>query len=233
MKIVTNKSFVLNDSNCTFIRIQPGDLSITIKNILIQIADLSWLNKIASDPLKRAFSQNASATLLDLTAKFNNAADDSTIKSVSGEYIVSVLTKEAIIYYKNHIDVPLMELLGRKKTGNPGFDFYTEDGEPNFLIFCGEAKYQNNSNAYGSSIKQIKEFIRDNKHVADLTIIRDFVSEESQNNLIKNSFGVSSGFSSVSSTSDDSLINNISKNPNFVDLLSSCKNILLVAVDLS
>lgn len=233
MQIISKFHFVENGVNNYYIRIKPRDLSLTIKDILLSLANLSWLSKVAPESIKKSFKLNAEKTIKTLETKLTNLKDKSEIKRAGGEYIVSVLAKDAIVTEMSHIDVPLMELLGRKKIGNPGFDFYTEDGKPNYVIFCGEAKYENNSNAYSSSLSQIVEFIDEQKHLSDLMLIEKFTTANGQNNLVNGIFGASSAFSTISSSADTDIIDGIKRNSHFKNLLSKCNIVILIGVDLS
>lgn len=211
-----------------FLRVDPGSLSISLKNILEKLSELSWLNKFSKDTLKISYRQKAESTINHLEKSLYDDTE-SVIVEKAGEYIVSAISKDAIVEELNHFDLPLMELLGRKKSGNPGFDYYTEERDNN-ILFCGEAKYKKGSNPYSSSFFQIKEFIEEKKHVADASLLDELADDTSLDNLVKNIFGISSAFSSTS-IETNKLIENIVKNENFINLLEY-KNIVLIAVNM-
>ena len=109
-----------------YIRVSPGELEITIKEILIELSNFSWLAKFNKAYLKKSMEHKAQATCDYLKKSFYDDQDNPLISN-AGEYIVSTLSKRSIVEELGHLDVPLAELLGRKKVGNPGFDFFTED----------------------------------------------------------------------------------------------------------
>lgn len=232
MIIKSKYKFAFKDKVITFIRVTPDDLKVTIKDILYSLANLSWLSKISSEPVRRSFEFNATRTVRELEKSFTNAADESEMKSRAGEYIVSVLSKNAIIQEENHNDIPLMELIGRKVKGNPGFDFYTEKNDALCILFCGEAKYENNRNAYTASLVQIEAFIAEKKHISDLHLLEKFTSEISLENLSKGVFGVSSAFSTKVISDDLILIERIKENAHFIRLVECVDSIIMVGVDL-
>jgi hypothetical protein len=232
MKITAKIDFIFNGKQCVFIRVEPKDLSITIKEILFELAQFSWLSKISSEPIKNSFKFKADKTIKRLTEKLGDLDDNGDIKMVAGEYIVSTLSKKAIVNQLSHTDIPLMELLGRKVVGNPGFDFYTEDEINGNIIFCGEAKFENGKNAYNESLKQSNTFIDKSKHVEDLSLIERFTSEKSQENLNKGDFGSSLAFSMKNSTDSNYLIEIIKKNKHFQELIDKCISAVFVGVEI-
>ena len=72
--------------------------------------------------------------------------------------MVSELAREAIVSELNYLDIPLAELLGKKISGNPGFDFHSQNNATNTVIF-GEAKYVTAHSGYPRAIDQIKAFV--------------------------------------------------------------------------
>lgn len=215
-----------NSRDIFFIRVTYGNLSNTLKEILEELSDMSWLERFDKEFLRKSMKENATKTCVKLEEIFFK--QEGPLIADAGEYIVSCLAKKAIVNSLKHRDIPLMELLGRKKVGNPGFDFYTE-AEENMLLYCGEAKYVSNVNAYSSSLSQINDFINDKKHIGDICILNGHSNEESLTNLSDDKFGVCSAFS-VTNIKTDKLIKNILKNSDFKKCLEY-QDIVLVAVD--
>ncbi len=211
-----------------FLRIDPEDLSIAIRDILIELADLSWLNKFDRDFLKESFKVNAQKTCNALKEKFYDD-EENPIISEAGEYIVSVCAKRGVVEELNFLDIPLSELLGRKKIGNPGFDFYVENKTEKMLV-CGESKYIHNQNAYGSSLEQINRFINDDKHKGDIALLTFLASDSSLQNMSDGKFGVCAAFSSTK-ISTNNLIKHILGNVDFMKCLQY-EFIILVAVNI-
>lgn len=211
-----------------FIRIDPEDLSIALKDILCELANFSWLSSFDKSAVRKSMENNAKKTCDSLKAKFFDENQDPIIDE-AGEYLVSVYSKRGVVEHLEHNDVPLAELLGRKKTGNPGFDFFTEESEKR-LITCGEAKYVHGKNAYTSSLKQINDFISGEKHISDIVILNGLVSDESLDNLANGRFGVCAAFSSTNISTHD-LVNHICDSKHFKKLLEY-DYVILAAVDI-
>lgn len=234
MIILENKSVNLinyginSNSKVIFLRINPEDLSLALQDILNELADFSWLNRFNKDFLRQSMEINASKTCAALKTKFYDNNSDPIIEE-AGEYIVSVYSKRGLVEGLGHLDVPLAELLGRKKIGNPGFDFFTEELSLQ-LVTCGEAKYKKGKNAYNSSLFQINAFIDEQKHKSDVVILTHLVSDASLTNLINNRFGVCAAFSSTAIESE-TLIRNICSNEFFLKSLKY-EYVILVAVNI-
>ena len=137
-----------------FIRIDPEDISITLSEILKVIVDLSWLKNFDADFIAQSYEQRAEITINDIKKKFA-ACDEGKLTKEAGEYVVSELAREALISQLGYLDIPLAELLGKKTSGNPGFDFHSQNISTDTIIF-GEAKYISAKSAYQRAIEQIK-----------------------------------------------------------------------------
>ena len=101
-----------------------------------------------------------------------------------GEFMVSLSAAQTLVDELGHTNLPLSEIWKEKLTGNHGFDYYTEcTGE---VINCGEAKFNSNTNAYGSAARQVCEFIDDKKDLVDLPHLPHLASEVAVNKLVNN-----------------------------------------------
>ena len=164
MKITDHKVLTqYSPAKVQFFRIDPEDLSATLENILRALMDLSWLSKFDQDYEKIAFNSRAQKTIADIKNKFEQCIDDSITKD-AGEYVVSELARETLITQLDYLDIPLDELVGKQRSGNPGFDFHSQNKVTDTVIF-GEAKYVSKTTAYSSALPQIVEFIGDGKDV--------------------------------------------------------------------
>lgn len=233
MKIISSHNVDLTKYGLTgsayYIRVSPGELEVTIKEILIELSNFSWLAKFNKAYLKKSMEHKAQATCDYLKKSFYDDQNNPLVSS-AGEYIVSTLSKRSIVEQLGHLDVPLAELLGRKKVGNPGFDFFTEDIEDH-IVSCGESKYVNGVNAYNTSLVQIREFIADKKHYDDIPILQALVEEEALVKMGNDQFGVSVAFSATN-ISDDDLLDHIARNTHFNELVKDYK-IILIAVNMN
>lgn len=135
--------------------------------------DLSWLKNFDAEFLARSYEQRAKITIADMRRKIESC-DTGKLTKDAGEYVVSELAREAIVSELNYLSIPLAELLGKKISGNPGFDFHSQNNATNTVIF-GEAKYVTAHSGYPRAIDQIKEFVDDKKDIADIADLRDFV----------------------------------------------------------
>ncbi|MCR0171052.1 hypothetical protein MKC94_15060 [[Clostridium] innocuum] len=105
-----------------FFRIDPEDISATLSDILRTLMDLSWLSKFDQDFEQKAFASRAKKTIDDIKEKFDKCVDDNISKD-AGEYVVSELARETMVSKLDYLDIPLDELVGKKRSGNPGLIF--------------------------------------------------------------------------------------------------------------
>lgn len=229
MKILELKPVSISgNASVQFIRIDPEDISVTLSELLKVIINLSWLKNFDADFIEKSYEQRAQITIDDIKKKFGNC-DNGKLTKDAGEYVVSELAREVIVSKLEYLDIPLAELLGKKTSGNSGFDFHSQNKSTDTVIF-GEAKYVSAQSAYPRAIEQIKEFIDDRKDIADLADLRDFCTTNALTRASKGSKGFAAAFS-VKSTSSDKLISSITSRDDFKELLKY-EEIILVAVNL-
>lgn len=229
MKIIELSTIpVSGETSVQFIRIDPEDVSATLLELLEAIMDLSWLKAFDDDFTVQSFRQRAQITITDIKDKFAECTDGKLTKN-AGEYVVSETAREVIVAQLGYLDIPLAELLGKKMSGNPGFDFHTQNSNTETVIF-GEAKYVAAHSAHSRAIEQIRDFIDDKKDIADLADLRDFCTPAALNRAAAGAKGFAAAFS-AKSTPSDRLIASIQANPAFSDLLKY-EEVILVAVNL-
>ena len=229
MKIIEHR--IIKDAGnakTQFIRIDPEDLSLTLSAILSRLMNLSWLSRFDADYEIKAFSSRADKTIKDIQNKFSVCSNDKATKD-AGEYVVSELAREAIIDRLNYLDIPIGELLGKKKSGNPGFDFHSQNSTTDTIIF-GESKYITTTTAYSTALPQIAEFIKDGKDIEDLPELKPFCTSTALQRAADGHKGFAAAFS-AKSTSSDRIIENILKRKDFQELISF-EEVILVAVNL-
>ena len=223
MKVIECKSVTHTDNkNITFIRIDPENLQDTLAKIVETLMDLSWLSRFDEDYLKSSFKERAEETIADIKSKIDASSDDKVTKE-AGEYI------ESLVNQMGYLHIPLAELLGMKVSGNPGFDFHSQNNTTNTVIF-GEAKYNSRQNAYGSAINQVSKFIEQGKDVKQIADLRDFCTHAALARANDGLKGFAIAFSAKSTSSED-LIESISKHKDFFKLLPF-EEIVMVAVNL-
>lgn len=229
MKILEIRTInVKGKANVHFIRIDPEDTSETLSNLLIQIMNLSWLKNFDKDYVASSYEERAKITVKDIQAKFS-ACDNGKLTSEAGEYVVSELAREAIVDKLDYLDIPLAELLGKKVSGNPGFDFHSQNKLTDTVIF-GEAKYIASSSAYYTAIKQINKFIEDKKDIRDIADLQPFCTGKALERANKGEKGFAAAFS-TKSTSSDRIISSITAMAEF-NALIAYNELILVAVNL-
>lgn len=229
MKILEHR--ILNElapAKVQYIRIDPEDISATLADILRVLMDLSWLKNFDEEYEQIAFDSKAQKTINDIKEKFDKCVNDK-ITEKAGEYVVSELSRETLINKLGYLDIPLAELLGKQKSGNPGFDFHSANPLTDTVIF-GEAKYITRISAYSSALHQIKKFIDDKKDIEDLPDLKPFCTSKSLNRVSSGQKGFAAAFS-VRSTSSDDLLENIKKRDDFAALLVY-EEIFLLAVNI-
>jgi hypothetical protein len=155
----------------TFIRINPDDITVTLREVFESLSNLSWINNFDADYARASFKVRAEATVKHIAENIIREGDDS-VTSDSGEYVISELARKVVVDELKYLDIPLAELFKAQKSGNPGFDFYTVNGAQ--IILFGEAKYLERQNAYGRALKQIVTFEQEKRHLADLADIDKF-----------------------------------------------------------
>lgn len=98
-----------------------------------------------------------------------------------------------------------------------------------FVVSSDEIRKQY-PNAYNNSLKQINQFISENKHKDDIGLLFFVASQKSLENMNNDLFSVCAAFSSTS-IKTETLENNIKNNEEFQKALTY-SNVYLVAVDM-
>lgn len=216
-----------NYDNIKFIRIDPEDLSITIRDIINSFSDMSWISRFDQEYVRISFAHRAEATAKYLAAKMTNGGENQLTKD-TGEYVVSELARQALVNKLKYMDIPLAELFKEQVSGNPGFDFYSANLDK--IIIFGEAKYKSNENAYGRAMEQVDRFIREKQDISDLNDIDKFFETDSVNKAALGEKAYAVAFA-AQETSSDVLIKNIIKN-NHYNNLALHKEVIYLAVNI-
>ncbi len=227
MKILEHRTVdFAPDTHVTFIRVETEDLSVTIKDIITVLSNLSWISKFDNEYVRSSFEVRAKDTAEYLARNLKLNKDDS-VTSNTGEYVVSELAREAIVQKLGYLDIPLAELFKEQVVGNPGFDYYSANSED--IIVFGEAKYLSGQNAYGSGMNQVAKFIRTKQDISDLNDIDKFFDVKSLNAANNGEKAYSVAFS-TKSTSSDRIISGIKRHKQYQNLLKY-KELIFVAVN--
>lgn len=219
----------MSESHATFIRIEPANLEVTLGEIYTGLANLNWVNALPNVPniIRKSYESRAKNTLPKLYKLLVSGAS-SAIVSDAKQYVVSELARGTVVNDMGYLDIPLAELLRIQKSGNPGFDFYSENKNKNILF--GEAKYIARQSAYNSALGQIEDFIKDGKEVMDVADLLLFCSTDALDNMGNGEIGLIAAFSATS-ISDEDLETNIENNAHFKNLLKY-NELICVAVNI-
>lgn len=215
------------DTNVTFIRIDPTDVALTLKEILLSLSNTAWIHNFDLGYVGGSFQQRTQESVQYIAKNIIKSSDDA-VTSSSGEYVVSELARVAIVENLNYLDIPLAELFKEKVIKNHGFDFYTRN--LNEILLFGEAKYKSKQNSYGDSLKQIVEFIDRKQDNSDLPDIALFCCENSKRNFVNGDKGYISAFS-TKNIATQQLIEGIKKNKYFA-IASKYRELICVAVNI-
>ena len=226
MKVLECKKIdVENYNSITYIRIDPENLSVTIRDIITSLSNLSWISKFDKSYIRNSFFKRAEDTAEYLADKILKD-DGDKITEDSGEYVVSELAREALVIELKYLDVPLAELFKEQVSGNPGFDFYSANKEK---VIFGEAKYSSGRNAYGIGMEQVDRFIREGQDVSDLNDIDKFFEEESLKLADKGDKAYAIAFA-AKGTASDMIIKGIIRNKHYKDIAIN-KEVIFLAVN--
>lgn len=227
MKVLECKKIdVENYNSITYIRIDPENLSVTIRDIITLLSNLSWIAKFDKSYIRNSFFKRAEDTAEYLADKILKD-DGDKITEDSGEYVVSELAREALVIELKYLDVPLAELFKEQVSGNPGFDFYSANKEK--VIIFGEAKYSSGRNAYGIGMEQVDRFIREGQDVSDLNDIDKFFEEESLKLADNGDKAYAIAFA-AKGTASDMIIKGIIRNKHYKDIAIN-KEVIFLAVN--
>ncbi len=216
-----------NGKNVLFLRIDPEDITITLRDIIDALSDLSWISKFDKPYLRATYQTRAESTVKHICDKIQEGVA-SGVYGDAAEYIVSEVARETLVEHLNYKDVPLGELFKEQVSGNPGFDFFTANLSD--VIIFGEAKYLATKNAYGSGMSQTARFIEEKRDISDIADIQNFFSDSALTGVYDGTKGFSVAFS-AKSTSSETLIQNIKKNTHYENL-ASCSELIFVAVNI-
>lgn len=216
-----------NYDNIKFIRIDPENLLVTIREIITSFSDMAWISKFDKEYIRNSYKKHAQDTAAYLAKKITENGEEKVVEN-AGEYVVSELARKALVDKLGYLDVPLAELFKEQVSGNPGFDFYSANKDK--IIIFGEAKYNSRQNAYGKGMEQVDRFIVEQQDISDLTEIDKFFEEISLEKVNQGEKAYAVAFASKKTKSDD-IIKGIMKNKYYKNLAVH-KEIIYLAVNI-
>ena len=214
------------ESHILFIRIQPTDIKIILRDVFKSLSDIAWISDFDKKYIQNYFQVRAEETINYIAKNIITQSNDK-ITSHTGELVVSELSRLAVINEMRYLDIPLAELIKSQAVGNDGFDFFSKN--LNKVILFGEAKFNSRQNAYGAAFEQIERFEKIKQDVSDIKEILEFCCEDSLNNHTDGKKGFIASFASKS-TSTTAIINGIKRNTHYNNLKKH-QELICIAVD--
>ena len=192
-----------------------------------QILDTSWITRL-NGWAKASYESRAKKTVNHLVNDILNRVK-TQVTADFGEILVSMSAQDALEQFFDHKKLPLADLWKERMKGNPGFDFHTETKD--YYVVFGEAKYRQDNNPYNEALKQIKNFIENEKDIMELVDLKNFVSNGTKQ-WIDTDFGPMKAYAAAFSMKKDAkLLKNIENN-SFLKQLLKQKMIFLIGVEI-
>lgn len=192
------------------------DLLEPVERIMEEILDYSWLSQYPAFK-QSGLKVNMLRTIPDLISEL----DLFLLNSNNGEIFVSYIGKHSLMDILNHDgSIPIGEIYKPARRQNGGFDFFTQS--KNDLLFFGEAKFQSTGNSHNSALKQINDFIDDNKDKTDSVEIMEMLKTPVMHRFQNDEKGFCAAFT-IEQKNIQGTFDLIISNPHFKNLLS--KNI--------
>lgn len=191
-KKINNDEYGIN-TNCEihYLHIRLLEPTQALEEFLTSISETSWLSQL-NIATQKAFRARAMRTVSAILTRIRAHIEDGITKE-SGEYLISYAANIGLSRQCEHKSIPLAELWKEKVLGNPGFDFHTES--PANVVIFGESKYSSTFTPHMNAINQIMRFIKEEKDIAELNDLKNFIRQESERNLLDGKKGFAAAFS--------------------------------------
>ena len=225
-KIIYAEKQKIKNTLVHFFVVEITDINLAIKHTYYSISDISWINKFTDVAVREGYLIRANGTINYLSKHFD---ENSKINESTGEYLISITAKDTIVETLNYKDIPIGEVLGQKVSNNPGFDYYAENIKENYVVF-GDAKYKTYSSSYTAALKQILMFIGQKRDFSDYISIKEFLENETIENMQKKIKGFSAGFTFLGKK--ENFITQIFQKEDFQELLKY-KELILIGVKIN
>ena len=221
-------STVQIDPNVMYIRMNPTTLAVSLRAIYESLVDLCWVNVFFDYALREAVLTRAAKTINHIEEAFQHGTAVN-VDSKCGELMVSEMTREMLVQHLNYFDIPLGEFFKQKKSGNPGFDFFSINDRD--MILFGEAKYVTAYTPYKSAIGQVDRFITEGRDKEDYWDVERFIPTQAPKDNFANGIrGFVAAFSSKNETDAD-LIAKIKAFPSY-QTIKDYPQVICVAINL-
>lgn len=177
-----------------------GEVDEFVGGVMKILHQMSWMHDLVQDcDMEDVYRRNAQMTIRAIDKAMKKAKEEPNnedgLAAEFRELAVSLCSQAALRMVRKVQVVPLAELLKEKVRGNPGFDFHAV--EPNGVAVFGEAKYRRAGRGYAEALRQVADFLQEEKPVADIAVLRDFVSRDTLEMLRRGRFEIGIGFSTA------------------------------------
>ena len=99
-----------------FIRIEPIDIKITLREVFKSLSDISWISDFDKQYIQDYFRVRAEETINYIGDNIIAQSEDK-ITGDTGELVVSELSRLAVINEMRYLDIPLAELIKSQSIG--------------------------------------------------------------------------------------------------------------------
>lgn len=206
------------DANVRFVRLEPQTLAVTLRTVYTSLVDIHWINNFfGNNPvIKESVLARVEPTIEMIESEFKSGAVVS-VDAKTGELVVSEISRSYLVDSLSYFDIPIGELFKQKKSGNPGFDFFSVNSAD--IILFGEAKYAARYTPYKCAVDQVKRFIDEKKDIKDVMELERFIPADTQpmQNLLAGQKGFVAAFSSKNEADND-LITKIMSLPSYTSI---------------
>ncbi|SEH97581.1 hypothetical protein [Akkermansia glycaniphila] len=217
--------FNFRDVNIHRICVKIDDIENHVDRITHSIQNTSWIN--ALDPISQTSFRAASKKTIEKLIEIFSQQDE-PVSSELGEYIISISAGDVLEDKLQHKKLPISELWKEKKSGNHGFDFHTIT--PENKVSFGEAKYGRSSNKHHDSFDQIIDFIANDKHKIDYVLLKEFINEETKNNMSQHKNCFCATFSIINENSFNRLMSNESVRSKINRIIPDSEEIFIIGI---
>ena len=191
VEIIEVKDSICGNCKLSYIHVKVKNIAFKAQEILVNILDNSWLQKIDNTIDYNSFLARSEETIQILVKILQEVGNE--IGAEFGEFLISSVAQSTLEENYQHEKFPLAEIWKEKVKGNPGFDFHTISNDE--ILFYGEAKFNSKHNAYSKAITQICNFINKKKDFMELTDLKKINSRINETHLSEDSKGYVAAFS--------------------------------------
>lgn len=187
---------VINENKVLVCTVEINNLFPIIQKIIAVLRSNCWIEQLdIHDVWKESYRSRINKTSRDLVSLFQSKSLAEKLEKDIGEHIVTTVTISILCTHHSHVGYPIGELFKEKRSNNHGFDFYSI--HPDRMLTFGEAKFDRHGGGMNSALKQIKEFIEDNKVVEDINSLPFLIEGDLLDKYAEKKFGFCAGSGTI------------------------------------